>query len=606
VFADEDAMQLWKRFKPRFLDHLDQTSGMYKSLFNFRLLWKQSIATTLAVVLLPLFTLAFVDYQVSRNALESELLLRTSQLVSNARRTLTSYFDERKFALNFLTLDNTYDQLSDEQRLKQLLENLRSGLGEWSDLGVIDHTGIQRNYAGPYPLKGMDYSQQEWYRKLSYADTDSLLETISMRSNISDVFLGFRNTPHIVISVLHSDPYGLEWLHYVLRASLDIDRLQTILSQMEVSGNGDAFLINREGLIQTPSRFYGNIMKKFPLDVPPVSERTQVVEGKDHQGRTILIGYAYITGTPFILMVIKQKDILMETWEAAGVKLLVFLLCSVLAILAVVFGICTYLVNSIYQADQKRLASLHQVEYANKMASIGRLSAGVAHEINNPLAIINEKAGLIKDLFTFRKEYASDHRLIGLVDSIIASVDRCATITRQLLNFARNIQVSVQKVNLRQVVTDVLEFQTREAGYRSITINVDIPEEIPEFFSDRGKLQQVFINLVNNAFAAMKDGGQLDIVSRISSEGAQVVTRVSDTGCGIPPENIKKIFEPFFTTKSGSGGTGLGLSITYGLVKEIGGAIEIESTVGEGTTFIITLPLEYKCELGEQHARTVG
>lgn len=599
-------MQLWKRFQPRFLDHLDQTSGMYKSLFNFRLLWKQSIATTLAVVLLPLFTLAFVDYKISRDALESELLLRTSRLVSNARRNLTSYFDERKFALNFLTLDNTYDQLLDEQRLKQLLENLKSGLGEWSDLGVIDHTGIQRNYAGPYPLQGMDYSKQEWYRKLSYADTESYLETVSMRSNISDVFLGFRNTPHIVISVLHSNPYGLEWLHYVLRASLEIDRLKAILSQMEVSGNGDAFLINHEGLIQTPSRFYGDIMKKFPLDVPPASDRTQVVEGKDHQGRTILIGYAYITGTPFILMVIKQKDILMETWEAAGGKLLVFLLCSVLAILAVVFGICTYLVNSIYQADQKRLASLHQVEYANKMASIGRLSAGVAHEINNPLAIINEKAGLIKDLFTFRQEYASDHRLVGLVDSIIASVDRCATITRQLLNFARNIQVSVQKVSLRQVVADVLEFQTKEAGYRSITINVDIPEEIPEFFSDRGKLQQVFINLVNNAFAAMKDGGRLDIVSRISGAGAQVVTRVSDTGCGIPPENIKKIFEPFFTTKSGSGGTGLGLSITYGLVKEIGGSIDIESTVGKGTTFIITLPLEYHGEQGEQHARTVG
>ena len=599
-------MQLWKRFQPRFLDHHDQTSGMYKSLFNFRLLWKQSIVTTLAVVLLPLFTLAFVDYKISRDALESELLLRTSRLVSNARRNLTSYFDERKFALNFLTLDNTYDQLSDEQRLKQLLENLKSGLGEWSDLGVIDHTGIQSNYAGPYPLKGMDYSKQEWYRKLSYADTESYLETVSMRSNISDVFLGFRNTPHIVISVLHSNPYGLEWLHYVLRASLEIDRLKAILSQLEVSGNGDAFLINHEGLIQTPSRFYGDIMKKFPLDVPPAADRTQVVEGKDHQGRTILIGYAYITGTPFILMVIKQKDILMETWEAAGGKLLVFLLCSVLAILAVVFGICTYLVNSIYQADQKRLASLHQVEYANKMASIGRLSAGVAHEINNPLAIINEKAGLIKDLFTFRQEYASDHRLVGLVDSIIASVDRCATITRQLLNFARNIQVSVQKVSLRQVVADVLEFQTKEAGYRSITINVDIPEEIPEFFSDRGKLQQVFINLVNNAFAAMKDGGRLDIVSRISGAGAQVVTRVSDTGCGIPPENIKKIFEPFFTTKSGSGGTGLGLSITYGLVKEIGGSIEIESTVGKGTTFIITLPLEYHGEQGEQHARTVG
>jgi signal transduction histidine kinase len=595
-----------KRYKPRFLDHHDQLSGMYKSLFNFRLLWKQSIATTLAVVLLPLFTLAVVDYTISKEALESELLLRTSRLVSNTRRTLISYFDERKFALNFLTLDNTFDQLLDEQRLKQLLENLKSGLGVWSDLGVIDHTGIQRNYAGPYPLQGMDYSRQDWYKKLSYTDTDSYHETITMRSNISDVVLGFRNTPHIVISVLHSNPYGLDWLHYVLRASLDIDRLNNILSQMEVSGNGDAFLINHEGVIQTPSRVYGDIMKKFPLAVPPVSDRTQVVEGRDRQGRAILTGYAYITGTPFILMVIKQKDNLMQTWEAAGVKLLLFLAGSVLTIVAVVVGICTYLVNSIYQADQKRLASLHQVEYANKMASIGRLSAGVAHEINNPLAIINEKAGLIKDLFTFRQEYASDHRLIGLVDSIISSVERCATITRQMLNFARNIQVSVQKVNLKRVVEDVLEFQTKEAGYRSITINVDIPDEIPEFFSDRGKLQQVFINLVNNAFAAMKDGGKLDIISRLDDTGKRIVTTVSDTGCGIPTENIKKIFEPFFTTKSGSGGTGLGLSITYGLVKEIGGSIDIESIVGKGTTFIITLPLEYHAEKGEAHARVTG
>ena len=132
-----------KRYKPRFLDHHDQLSGMYKSLFNFRLLWKQSIATTLAVVLLPLFTLAVVDYTISKEALESELLLRTSRLVSNTRRTLTSYFDERKFALNFLTLDNTYDQLLDEQRLKQLLENLKSGLG------VVVRSGRYRPYRYP-------------------------------------------------------------------------------------------------------------------------------------------------------------------------------------------------------------------------------------------------------------------------------------------------------------------------------------------------------------------------------------------------------------------------------------------------------------------------
>ncbi len=597
---------LFKRYRPRFLDYHNQASGMYKSLFNFKQLWKQSISITLVVALLPLVALAIVDYKITKQATESELLLRTARLVSNARRTLTSYLDERKFALNFLVLDNTYDQLSEKSRLSELLDNLKGGFGEWSDLGVIDHHGIQQNYAGPYPLQGVDYSGQEWYKRLNYTDPDSYQDNISMRSNISDVFLGFRNMPHLVISVLHNNPIGLEWLHYILRASLDIDHLSAILSQLEVSGDGDAFLINHEGVIQTPTRHYGGVLEKFPLAIPTPSDRTQVIESRDHLGHQIIVGYAYITGTPFILMVIKQKQNLMKPWYDTGAQLLLFLGCSILTIVAVVIGISTYLVNSIFQADQKRLATLHQVEYANKMASIGRLSAGVAHEINNPLAIINEKAGLIKDLFTFRQEYAGDTRLIGLIDSIISSVDRCATITRQLLNFARNIQVSVQKVNLKQIVTDVLEFQTKEAGYRSLTITVDIADDIPEFVSDRGKLQQVFINLVNNAFAAMKDGGTLEIKSRMGTDGRTIVTTVSDNGCGIPQENIKRIFEPFFTTKSGSGGTGLGLSITYGLVKEIGGEIDISSTVDKGTTFSITLPLKFNAKQGDTDARTTG
>jgi signal transduction histidine kinase len=599
-------MNFFKRYKPGFLDHQNQATGLYKSLFNFRLLWRQSIGITLVVALLPLLVLALVDYRISKQAMESEILLRTARLVSNARRTLTSYLDERKFALNFLILDNTYDQLFDEQRLTQLLDNLKNGLGDWSELGVIDHSGVQRNYAGPHPLKDMDYSGQDWYKNLNYSDADSYHDRVAMRSNISEVFLGFRNTPHLVISVLHSNPFGLDWLHYILRASLDIDRIVTILSQLEVSGEGDAFLINQKGILQTPSRHYGGVLEKLPLVVPPFSDHTQVIESSDHLGHPVVIGYAFITGTPFILMVVKQKQQLMKPWYDTGAQILIFLIGSIVVILAVVIGISTYLVNSIYQADQKRVATLHQVEYANKMASIGRLSAGVAHEINNPLAIINEKAGLIKDLFTFRQEYQGDTRLIGLIDSIISAVDRCATITRQLLNFARNIQVSLQKVSLKQIVADVLEFQTKEAGYRSLTIEVDIAEEIPEFVSDRGKLQQVFINLVNNAFAAMEDGGTLKITGRMGPNGKTVLITVRDNGCGIPQENIKKIFEPFFTTKSGKGGTGLGLSITYGLVKEIGGEIDIESTIGKGTTFTITLPLEYQAAKGETDARTTG
>ncbi|MCL2457756.1 MAG: ATP-binding protein [Desulfobulbus sp.] len=593
---------VWKRFKPKFLDHSEQTSGTDKSLFNFRRRWKQSIVITLAVVLLPLFTLAAVDYTISRKALESELLQRTTRLVSNLRRSLTAYLDERVFALNFLILDNSYAQLADENRLKQILENLQGGLGEWYDLGLIDHTGHQVNYTGPYNIQGRDYSGQDWYQKLHYKDLETH-DSIAMRSDVSDVFLGFRKKPHLVIAVLHNDDQGR---HYILRAGLDIEQLNAILSHFELSNDGDAFLLNHEGIIQTPTRYYGAIMEKFPQPAPPFSDGIQIIEGS-HMGREIVTGYAYITGTPFILVVVKHKDTLMETWEAAGSSnLLMFMIGSVVAIVAVVVGICTHLVNGIYLADQKRLASLHQAEYASKMASIGRLSAGVAHEINNPLAIVNEKAGLIKDLFTFRKEYEGDQRLLDLINAIISSVDRCATITRQLLSFARNIQVNVQKLSLLQVVNDVLEFQVKEASRRNIEIKVDIGAEMPEFFCDRGKLQQVFINLVNNAFAAMKDGGKLEIKSWLTDAGDGVVTMVRDSGCGIPPENLKQIFEPFFTTKSGRGGTGLGLSITYGLVSELGGLINIESTVGVGTTFVITLPLKYHADKGDAHEGTVG
>jgi signal transduction histidine kinase len=212
--------------------------------------------------------------------------------------------------------------------------------------------------------------------------------------------------------------------------------------------------------------------------------------------------------------------------------------------------------------------ALHQAEHAGKLASIGRLAAGVAHEINNPLAIINEKAGLLLDLFTYGRECNQNPKLKGLVDSIITAVERCGTITRRLLSFARHMDASLAEVALPELVGEVLGFLGKEAAYRSITVNVTTNGEIPPFVSDRGKLQQIFLNLVNNAFAAMNDGGHLDITIGRESADTVAVT-VADDGCGIPEADLKRIFEPFFTTKKSKGGTGLGLSITYGLVQDL-------------------------------------
>ncbi len=290
-------------------------------------------------------------------------------------------------------------------------------------------------------------------------------------------------------------------------------------------------------------------------------------------------------------MIVKQKSELMKPWQKTRFQLIGFLIASIIIIVVVVLSVATYLVNRILIADQKRIMTLHEVEYSNKMASIGRLAAGVAHEINNPLAIINEKVGLIKDLFTIKEEFKGNRKLVELVDSALSSVDRCGTITKRLLNFARHLDVRIQTVNLEEVIRDVLGFLSKEAEYRSITVSVNVPADIPRFDSDRGKLQQIFLNIVNNAFAAVKDGGKLDITAKRERANLVSVT-FTDDGCGIPDSDLERVFEPFFSTKTRHGGTGLGLSITYGLVQELGGSIGVQSEAGKGSSFIVAIPLK--------------
>ncbi len=569
---------LIQKLKPKFWDHRDDTAGPFNRMFNFRFVWKISVFLMSAVALVPLIFITVVDYQVTRNAVRSEILFRTSRLVSNTRRTLYFFLDERRAVLNFIVKDNNYEKLNNEVRLSELLGNLQKEFTGFIDLGVIDSNGRQSAYVGPYPLEEADYSDQDWFK-----------EVLERGHYISDIFMGFRQIPHLAIAFKHDLPNGN---FFVLRATFDTESLEDMLSNLLMSGEGDAFLINHEGILQTRTRFYGDELEELKFQVPPFSENTEVIETSDQGGDRFILGYAYIADTPYILMIVKQTDELMKPWYKTRSQLIGFLMVSITSIIIVVLGIVTFMVSKIDQADQRRFAAMHRVEYENKMASIGRMAASIAHEVNNPLAIINEKAGLIKDLFTFREKYSQDPKLIGSVDSILKSVKRCGAITKRLLKFARNMDEVIGPVTLVLVVREVLGFLEKEADYRSIQITVNADEDIPEFETDRGKVQQILLNIINNAFAAVDDGGHIEVaIKRRDKESIMVA--VIDDGCGIPAANIRQIFEPFFTTKSQVGGTGLGLSITYGLVQEIGGTIDVESEQGQGTRFTLTLPLIY-------------
>jgi signal transduction histidine kinase len=260
-------------------------------------------------------------------------------------------------------------------------------------------------------------------------------------------------------------------------------------------------------------------------------------------------------------------------------------------ILLVTLAVASHLVDQIHAADQERVDTLHQVEHTNKMVSLGRLASGVAHEINNPLAIINQKAGHIRDIFTLTEAYKKDPKLIDLVDSVLATVHRCAEVTKGLLDFARHLNVSIQTINLQEIINEVQGVLSKEAEFRSISVEVDLADNIPQFESDRGKLEQIFFNLFNNAIAVMNDGGHLEI--KAEREDADFVSiTFSNNGPGITEADLKHVFEPFFYSRTGESGTGLGLAVTYALVQEIAGQISVESVPGRGTRFNIRLPLK--------------
>jgi signal transduction histidine kinase len=281
---------------------------------------------------------------------------------------------------------------------------------------------------------------------------------------------------------------------------------------------------------------------------------------------------------------------MMKVWLDLRSDINWFLAISAGVIAIVIILISTVMVNKIFRADREKAKTMALAEQNCQLASIGQLAAGVAHEINNPLALINETAGYVKDLFLVKKQYRGDAELEEHLDSIIEAVERCGTITRQLLGFARRFDIQTQSVDLGEMVSDVLNFHKKEAEYRNIAIEVSIPDSLPLIETDRGKLQQIILNLVNNSFQAIADGCFLHI--RAEMDGPERVRLfIRDNGCGISEASLGKIFEPFFTTKKEGVGTGLGLSITYGLVQKLGGTIAVNSKEGEGTTFVVTLPV---------------
>jgi signal transduction histidine kinase len=225
------------------------------------------------------------------------------------------------------------------------------------------------------------------------------------------------------------------------------------------------------------------------------------------------------------------------------------------------------------------------------MSSIGVLAAGVAHEVNTPLAVISSYAQMLS------KQINGDPKLSSLLDKITRQTFRASEIVNNLLNFSRTSATEFNDVDVNKIIAETLTLLEHQFKTSRIKVETDFYQDLPLIHGNAGKLQQVFLNLFLNARDAMSGrGGTLNVQTR---NGAGVQISIGDTGSGIAPEHITKIYDPFFTTKTvpregQSRGTGLGLSVTYGIIQEHAGQIRVDSVPGKGTVFLLEFPLVRK------------
>ncbi|MBW1806672.1 MAG: histidine kinase [Deltaproteobacteria bacterium] len=535
----------------------------------------------LVTYLLPLLLLSAYFHFEYNATLREGIDNHLKSVAENQRNTIDLFLRERVANLGGAFQHEGLTFPPDAGLMEKILAELQRESTTFVDLGLFHSAGKLIAYAGPHSsLAGKDYSGEKWFMHLLTQDRSFF---------ISDVYLGFRNKPHFIVAVRRT----VEGKHWVLRASVDPEKFGEFVGSSYLLKDAEAFIVNSRGQRQTFSGAASPDQKHSQM--PQRSPDTKVSE-VEVSGRKYLRALAWLTENEWALVVRVPKDKACAPLVNARFGMLGIMLAAMLIILVVVFRRTKKLVGRLEATDKAKEDLRGQLFNAAKLASVGEMAAGVAHEINNPLAIIYEEASMMTDIMDpqFGQELDPDdfaERLAAIKEATM----RGRTITSKLMAFARRHEPDPEPSDINLLIDRVFEIKALDFKVSNIEISRDYATDLPWVMVNRNQMDQVFLNLLNNAKDAMEGAGRLTVQTRLVDRWVSI--KVGDNGRGMTPEIMEKIFYPFFTTKGVGKGTGLGLSISYGIVESLGGQIKVESEAGAGTTFTILLPCDEEAQM---------